>query len=78
MTVTIPLGSGIGTKAKNPGGLGAEPPGTRQPDEPETTRLASQPSPPAPLPLRGQGGFRNRLSAFRAVDLQTHLARQIG
>ena len=34
MTVTIPLGSGIGTKAKNPGGLGAEPPDTRQPDEP--------------------------------------------
>jgi hypothetical protein len=34
MTVTIPLGSGIGTNAKNPGGLGAEPPGTRQPDEP--------------------------------------------
>jgi hypothetical protein len=34
MNVTIPLASGIGTKAKNPGGLGAEPPGTRQPDEP--------------------------------------------
>ena len=34
MAVTVVLGSGLGTKALNPGGLGAEPPGMLPPDEP--------------------------------------------
>ena len=42
MTVTIPLGSGIGTKAKNPGGLGAEPPGMLLPDEPKKYSSGNQ------------------------------------
>jgi hypothetical protein len=40
MTVTIPLGSGIGTKAKNPGGLGVEPPGTPPPVERKNSAIA--------------------------------------
>jgi hypothetical protein len=38
MAVTVVLGSGLGTKAINPGGLGAEPPGTlpsAEPDKPQ-------------------------------------------
>jgi hypothetical protein len=35
MAVTVVPGSGLGTKALNPGGLGAEPPGPLPPDEPD-------------------------------------------
>ena len=40
MAVTVVLGSGLGTKATNPGGLGAEPPGTLPPTEPDKPQPA--------------------------------------
>jgi hypothetical protein len=41
VAITMASGSGLGTRAINPGGLGAEPPGTRQPDEPKNLPVAS-------------------------------------
>jgi hypothetical protein len=40
MAVTVDPGSGLGTKAINPGGLGAEPPGTLPPVEPDKPQPA--------------------------------------
>jgi hypothetical protein len=40
MAVTVVPGSGLGAKALNPGGLGAEPPGTLPPDEPDKPQPA--------------------------------------
>jgi hypothetical protein len=40
MAVPVVLGSGLGTKATNPGGLGAEPPGTLPPVEPNKPQPA--------------------------------------